>query len=309
MPNGPKLLVIDGNNMSHRMYWAHKELAYSGRCTGLIYGFFRGLISLHKDYPDYFRIVAWDRGYKRRLEESTRAVEEGIIPSAYKANRRAAAEEALLDPEDAKVREEIAEQMDEVKQALNLVRCLQVGIDGVEGDDVAFSYAKQNKANGGDTVVVSSDKDFLQMVDDGIVVYDAMMQDKTTKERFKLEFEFEPEQWVDVGALEGEIGKSKDNIFGVPGWGPKTSHEYVRKYGTVENIIDAIKAKEKRSKKEQVLLENIPRLMLAKSLKRMDYIPNIPKPRVLRNYDQKELEKYFLSFGFASLLRDAWRLV
>jgi DNA polymerase-1 len=309
----PKLLVIDGNNMSHRMYWAHKELSYNGRCTGLLYGFFRGLIALHKDYPDYFRVIVWDRGYNRRLEESTRAVQDGIVPEAYKQNRRDKAEEAAEDPEAARVREEISEQMDEVKEALNFVRCLQVGIDGTEGDDVAFSYAKQNQANGGDTVIVSSDKDFMQVLDDRICVYDAMKQEKWTKERFKVEFEFDPALWVDVGALEGEEGPTKDNIFGVPGWGPVTACKYVREWGTLEQIIavleNKVKAGSKLAKKEQVLLAHVPRAMLAKSLKRMDNIPNLPKPRVMRKYDVKEVEQYFLTFRFASLLKEAWRLV
>ena len=310
MPDSkPKLLLIDGNNLSHRMYWAHKELSYNGRCTGLIYGFFRALVSLHKDYPDYFRVIAWDRGYDRRLEESTRAVAAGIVPSAYKQNRRDNEAEAMQDPEQARIHEEIHDQMDEMKEALNLVRCLQVGVNGVEGDDIIFSYAKENQANGGHTVIVSSDKDFMQVLSDSIVVYDAMKQEHWTRERFKLEFQFEPERWVDVGALEGEEGPTKDNIIGVEGWGPVTACKYVREFGCLEQIIEAVQAKPKKSKKEQVLLNSIPRAMLAKSLKRMDMIPNLPRTRVLKHYDAKDLEKYFLEFRFASMMKDIWRLI
>jgi hypothetical protein len=99
----------------------------------LLFGFLRALISLHKSYPDFFRVIVWDQGYDRRLAESEKAVADGIIPSAYKANRRQAEEE--MSPEDRQVREEIHEQMDEVKEALNLVRCLQVGVKGVEGEE------------------------------------------------------------------------------------------------------------------------------------------------------------------------------
>jgi DNA polymerase-1 len=310
MPDGkPKLLLIDGNNLSHRSYWAHKELSYNGRCTGLLYGFFRALISLHKEFPDHFRVIAWDRGYQRRLDESTKAVEAGLIPSAYKANRRSTAELSAQDPDKAQILEEIHEQMDEMKDALNLVRCLQVGIDGAEGDDVIYTYAKQNQANGGDTVIVSSDHDFMQVIDDNVIVYDAMKQERWTKERFKLEFQFDPSLWVDLGALEGEQGPTKDNIFGCEGWGPVTSCKYVREHGSLENIIEAIKAKPKKSKKEQVLLDSIPRVMLAKSLKQMDILPYVPKPRVLKTYDPKELEKYFITFRFVSILKDVWRLI
>lgn len=205
MSNGvPKLLILDGNNLSHRAYWAHKELSYNGRCTGLLFGFFKALVSLHKSYPDYFRVVVWDRGYTRRLEESTKAVEAGIIPMAYKANRRQAEEE--MSPDEREAREEIHEQMDEVKSALEFVRCLQVSIEGVEGDDLAYSYARQAQADGGDAVIVSSDLDFMQVLDDHIAVFDAMKQEKWTKERFQIEFCFDPVLWVDKGALEGEEG-------------------------------------------------------------------------------------------------------
>jgi DNA polymerase-1 len=250
--------------------------------------------------------VVWDQGYDRRLAESQAGVEAGIIPSAYKENRRQA--EAELSPEDFKAREEIREQMDEVKEALDLIRCLQVGVKGVEGDDLAFSYAKQAQAYGGDAVIVSSDQDFFQAIDDNIVVFDAMKNERWTKERFLVEFCFDPALWVDVGALAGEVGATKDNIHGVEGWGPVTACKYVREFGTVENIIEAIKAKPKQGKKEQKLLSSIPRVLLAKSLKRMDVIPNIPRPRVLKKYDDKELERYFLNFRFASLLKEIWRL-
>jgi len=308
MPDGvPKLLIIDGNNLSWRSYYAHKELSYGGRCTGLLFGFFKALISLHKSYPDYFRIVVWDRGYARRLEESTKAVEAGIIPMAYKANRRQA--EAEMSAEDRKVHEEVHEQMDEMKEALELVRCLQVAVEGVEGDDLAYTYAKQAQADGGEAVIISSDQDFFQALDERIAIYDAMKQEKWSKERFQVEFCFDPELWVDVGALEGEEGPTKDGIYGVPGWGPVTACKYVKEFGTVEKILEAVKAKKKLGKKEQTLLNNIPRAMLAKSLKRMDFIPNLPRPRVLKKYDSAELERYFLTFRFASLLKETWRLV
>jgi DNA polymerase-1 len=270
----------------------------------LLYGFFRSLVAMHKTYPDYFRVIAWDRGYARRLEESKRAMEAGVIPSEYKATRREA-----KTPEEEEVREAIHEQMDEVKEGLDLVKCLQVGVEGCEADDIIFTYAKQNQANGGTSVIVSSDKDFMQAIDHNIFIYDAMKQETWTLERFRVEFEFEPALWVDVGALEGEMGPTKDNIHGVDGWGPVTAVKYVRQYGTVEQIIEAVRAKPKKSKKEQVLLDSVPRVMLAKSLKRMDMLPFLPKPRVLHPCDQKEVERYFLSFGFASLLKEAWRLV
>jgi 5'-3' exonuclease len=130
-----------------------------------------------------------------------------------------------------------------------------------------------------------------------------------TKERFELEFNYAPELWLDKGAIEGEVGPSKDNIFGVDGWGPKTANQYVAEYGDCDAIRDAILAKKKIGKREQTYLDQHERLVLAKSLKRMDIIPNVPRPRFMAPLTEKELRNYFLKFGFASILKDTWRLI
>jgi len=307
MSKGPKLLLIDGNNMAHRVYWTNKELSHQGRSTGLIYGFFKQLVSLHKHWEDYFRIIVWDGGYERRLRESEEAVKQGLIPSAYKATRHKNEED--MDADELQKLEDIHEQIAVVREGLKLTRCLQVRMEGVEADDILYSYAKHNLKWNGDSIIVSSDQDFYQALDDGIRIYDAMKKEIWTKERFTVEMGFDPELWVDAGAIMGEVGASKDNIHGVDGWGPVTAVKYVRKYGDVDAIIAALQEKKKRGKREETFLNSIPRLRLAKSLKAMDDIPDLPKPRVLRRLTKEELEKFFLKFGFASLLKDIWRLI
>lgn len=314
MLNGPKLLLVDGNNMAHRVFWAQRKrkpdgstvsgLSHKGKEVDLVYGFFRQLIHLHKKYPSHFRIIVWDGGYTRRLDESMKAVEAGIIPSAYKQPRKEAQEEKRNDPEQISLRE----QMVEVKFGLDLVRCLQVVVPGCEADDVIYTYARTYAEWNADCVIVSTDKDFMQVLDDNTVVYDAMKKELWTKERFSLEFGFAPHLWVDYGALMGEEGASKDNIFGVDGWGPKTASDYVTELGGIDAIIAHIQSKDKRSKKEQTLLDQIPRLRLAKSLKRMDILPEVPKPRCPPR-DEDTLKKFFLEWGFASILKEASRLI
>jgi len=313
MPDGPKLLLIDGNNMCHRVFWAKRKgkggnaglLSYKGREVDVLYGFFRQLIHLNKKYPDYFPVVAWDRGYARRLAESQAAVEQGIVPSAYKQPRKEAQEEKKDDEEY----QSLMEQMEQVADSLKFVKCLQVAMDGFEADDIIFTYARTYADWGGKSVVVSTDKDFFQVIDDSTVIYDAMRKEVWTRERFEMEFGFPPHLWVDAGAIMGEVGKSKDNIFGVDGWGPKTAYAYVREHGNVDAIIAALQEKKKRGKREETFLEQIPRLRLAKSLKQMDIIPNVPKPRVLRHTSEEELKQFFIDWGFVSLMKEAVRLV
>lgn len=296
MPDAPKLLLIDGNNMCHRVFWAQQNLSYKGRAVNVLYGFFKQLISLHKQYPEHFRVIAWDRGYARRLEESQKGVEAGIIPTAYKANRDRDREEL----------ESLFVQMEEVQYGLTFVRCLQVSLDGIEADDIINSYARTYQKWGWQSVIVSSDNDFYQVLGPGVSIFDPMKKEVWTEERFRIEVGYDSSLWVDAGAI---MGDSSDNIHGVDGWGPVTTNKYISEYGDVDAIIRAIQAKEKRSKKEQVFLDSLPKLRLAKSLKKMDFIPSVPKPKVCKAYDPKELEKYFLSWGFASLLKEIVRLV
>ena len=301
MPEGgPKLLLVDGNNMCHRVFWTHQGLSYKGTATGVLYGFFRQLVHLHKNYPEHFRVVAWDGGYARRLDESTKAVAAGVVPSAYKENRKD------KTPEEQEDLECVFEQMDQLRDALELVKCVQVRREGVEADDIINTYADYAAKWGGEAVVVSSDHDFYQVLKPGVKVYDAMKDETWTEERFSKEFGFGPSMWVDVGGIMGDKG---DNIFGVEGWGPVTTYKYVREYGGMDAVIAAVSAKAKKNKKEQAMVDSVPRMVLARSLKKMDAVPELPRPRIMEPRDPKALEKYFLEHGFASLLKEVRRLV
>ncbi len=309
MSDGPKLLLIDANNMCHRVFWAQRgrqkkgpTLTCRGKGVDVLYGFFRQLIHLHKKFPDYFRVIAWDKGYARRLAESEEGVKKGLIPSAYKSTRE-------HDTDDY---EELHVQMDQLRhEALPLVRCVQSAVDGTEADDIINTYAKTYPPRGVECVVVSTDKDFFQVLADGVTIYDAMRKETWTRERFTLEFGFDPSLWVDAGAIMGEVGKSKDNIYGVDGWGPKTTFQYVREHGDAEAIKAAIEAvpEKKRKKREHKFLEQAERLELARSLKRMDVLPKVPKPRVCVPLSEEILKKFFIDWKFVSLMKDAWRLV
>ena len=302
MPNGgPKLLLVDGNNMAHRVFWTHQELQYKGRHTGLLFGFFRQLIFLRKKFPDYFLIVTWDGGYDRRKAESQAGVAAGIIPEYYKEAREKMKEAA--DPKKQEEMEALTVQMEQLKdEALPLARCLQAYVKGVEGDDLVYTYCKYVHKWQGSAVAVSSDQDFYQLLGIGpeITVFDAMKDETWTQERASMEFGFPASLWVDFCAITGDKG---DNIFGCDGWGPKTAGDYIRKYGSIENILAAIQALPKKGKKEQKLLDSVPRVELARSLKRMDEIPNIPMPRCAPR-DYQGLYDKFLELGFMSLLRD-----
>jgi len=289
-----KVLLIDGNNLAHRVHWTHKHLTCDDMPVSLLYGFFRSLVSFKKKFPAHLCVVVWDGGYKRREAESKKAVNEGIIPSGYKENRE---EEPPPEVED------LFKQMPLLKEALKLVRVLQVRVDGVEADDIINTYAQQN--NGGETVIVTSDQDFYQLLSDSVIIFDAMKNNYWTKESFVDTYGFDPKLWVDCGAL---MGDSSDNIHGVPGIGEKWATKFVKQFGDIDGVLKGLAEKKKRGKKEQAVLDNEPRLRLAKSLKKMDEIDNLPAFRC-RPREKGPLLEWFSRLRFESLKMDAWRLV
>ena len=303
MSDGPKLLLVDGANLCFREFFSKKNLSHKGKAVDVLYGVFKSLVSCHKKWPEHFRIVCWEGGYARRLAESEAAVEAGLIPSSYKQPRR----ELSAEPEKAAERESLFEQMEQLELLLGRTKTMQSRIDGYEADDVIHSYADWVARHDGEAVIISSDQDFYQCLRPNVQVFDARAKELWTFERFEKEFTFSPELWVDKGAIEGEIGPSKDNIFGVEGWGPVNACKYVCEFGDIDAIREALLEKKKRGKREDTYIAQEERLRLAKSLKRMDVIPDLSMPRVLRNIEKADVEKMFLEYGFASLLKESWR--
>lgn len=290
-----RYLIIDGNNMCFRVHWTHRQLSYDGLPVSVLYGFFRSLIALAKQYGGHNFVIAWDSKSTRRINEADSGVEEGLIPSGYKAHRDTVSEDIVM----------IQDQLGELKNALDMVRVFQAVKEGYEADDIIHTYAKMNQEAGGKTLIVTSDKDFFQILGDRIEMFDALKKQLWTRERFVEEYGVDPELWVDVGAIAGD---TSDNIHGVEGWGEKTALKYVKKYGTVDQITDALIAKKKRGKKEQKLLDSKDRLALALSLKKMDIVPDLPKPWYAGDYNKDMIHNWMAERRFSSLLDDAWRL-
>lgn len=285
-------VLIDGSNLCHRVFWANMGLSYKDNPVGAIYGFFKSLIALKIKYPCANFIITWDRKSVRRKIIAAEAIEKGLITRDYKENRKERYEEQKDKFES------LYEQMDRIIEGLALVNCLSLKVDHEEADDIIYTYCKTIE---GKKVIVSSDNDFYQCLEDeNVIIFDAMKKQTWNKEVFELEFGFRPELWVDAGAI---IGDKSDEIQGLNGWGKKTTFKYVAEFGTIERITSAIKEKEKKSKLEEKFIENAELLSYAKRLKQMYMLDNLP----VFNGEKKPidgLKQYFMNFGFASLLKD-----
>jgi 5'-3' exonuclease len=223
-----KYLIIDGNNLAIRSAFANEELSsQNGIPTGVHYGVFQSLITLREKFPSHQMLVVWDGKSKRRMEESTEGVSKGLIKSAYKENRdRDDQPQPLLD---------FYEQAPFLKKGIDQTGIPQIRIHSFEADDIAASYAKQLD---GEVVLVTSDKDYYQLLSEDIMVWDGMKDKMITETVFKEKYGITPEQHIDVGALMGDSG---DNIFGIPGWGEKTALKAIQEHGSWEAVIDHLK--------------------------------------------------------------------
>lgn len=281
----PVVALVDGNNYIYRAFYAIPQLTNSrGFPTNAIYGFTNMLLKLLRDLqPDYV-IVAFDvKGATMRHEEF----------ADYKANRKPM-------PDD------LIPQIPFIK---DVVRGLSITIlekQGVEADDIIGTLAAKAGELGWRTVLVSGDKDLMQLIDENVTMIDTM-KDKTydvaaVRERFGVN----PDKVTEILGL---MGDTSDNIPGVPGIGPKTAQRLIEEYGSVEEVIRNtenlrnVKLRESfRKNAEQA------RMSRQLALIRKDIELNLNWEDARRREPDKEmLLRLFSEFEFSSLLQELKR--
>jgi DNA polymerase-1 len=216
MSSAPRLFLIDGSSQMYRAYHAMRGSGLSGpggRTTHAVYIFVTMLRKLMQDYPPEYIAASFDLpGPTFRSEMAT----------DYKANR------SPMPPD-------LAEQIPWVHEACEAMGVPILTSQRYEADDVIGTLAQQAADAGFEVAIVTGDKDFFQLVHDGIKVYnpkdDGTWFDASgVKEKFGVT----PEQVVDVLAL---MGDSIDNIKGVPGIGEKGARDLIASYGSLEALL------------------------------------------------------------------------
>ncbi len=247
--NKETLFLIDGSGFIFRAYHALPPLTRSdGTPVGAVLGFTNMLVKILTEMNAHYLAVIFDAGRRTFRNE--------IYP-AYKENRRET-------PDD------LIPQFSLIRQA-----CTAFGVpifekEGFEADDIIASYTGVEE--GRDIIIVSSDKDLMQLVSDKVKLYDPIKNKLIDQEGVREKFEVGPEQVVDVQALAGD---SSDNIPGVPGIGIKTASALIREFGTLENLLrkaDTIK----QEKRRQALLNFADQAHLSKKLVSLNKeVPNL----------------------------------
>lgn len=214
------MIAIDGNSLLHRAFYAMPLLSNKkGVYTNAIFGFMNMLIRLKKDYEPCSLILAFDRKAPTFRHKSYKD---------YKATRQ-------------KAPEELVPQFDLIKDLARLLEIPTYELDGYEADDILGSLAKVADDNKQPLMIVTGDKDELQLVSDYTSVLLTIRGISETKRYDKQllmdEYGLTPEQFVD---MKGLMGDSSDNIPGVKGIGQKTAIKLLKEYGSLENVLDNI---------------------------------------------------------------------
>src|SRR5262245_3622081 len=215
-----RLFLIDGSSQMYRAYHAPVRTAEGGflrnaqgRPTNAVYIFVTMLRKLMADHRPEYIAASFDLPGRTFRDD---------LVSDYKANR-------------APMPDELAEQIPMVHAACEALGVPILTSERYEADDVIGTLAEKASAAGFDIAIVTGDKDFFQLVRDGIKVYNPKEEGTWydaagVKEKFGVE----PGQVVDVLAL---MGDTIDNIKGVPGIGDKGARELIAQYGTLENLL------------------------------------------------------------------------
>ncbi len=282
-----KLLILDGNSVINRAYFGVKPLTNrEGLYTHAIYGFLNILERMEKEEQPDAVCVAFD------LHGPTF---RHLQYDGYKATRHG-------------MPEELAMQMPVMKEVLSAMNIHVYACQGWEADDVIGTVGRICSNNDWECVVVTGDRDSLQLIDQNVHVKLVISKPGQTtatlytEEKFREEYGFEPKRLVDLKAL---MGDSSDNIPGVAGVGPKTATDLLLKFGTLDgvyaNLQDASikpKLREKLEKdKENAYLSY--ELATIVSEAPIDFAP---KDAIIRPYNKPELYALFQKLEFVKLI-------
>ncbi len=214
-----KLYVIDAFGLIYRSYFAfiNRPLRDNdGKNVSALFGFYSTLLKIIREYPHDFLVVALDSRTPTFRHE---------LYKEYKANRDAA-------PED------LHEQIPRILEILDAANIPHIRVDGWEADDIIASVARSATELEIDTVMVTGDKDLLQLVSNHVTALRPPRKNEKSYREIGLQEVFEElqihsTQIVDYLSL---IGDSSDNVPGVSGIGPKGAVKLLNEYGTLDNI-------------------------------------------------------------------------
>jgi DNA polymerase-1 len=279
------LVLLDGHSLAYRAFFALPGdlQTTTGQLTNVVYGFTTMLVKLFGDFSPDRIAVCFDLG---------RPAYRHDVYDGYKANRR-------TTPDD------FSSQMPLVREVLASLRIPVVEVAGYEADDLIATLVREAREEQLPVLVVTGDRDNLQLIDDAAEVRvmmtrrgitdTAIYDEAAVQERYGVP----PGRYIDVAALRGD---PSDNLPGVPGVGDKTATKLVQTYGTAEEVV--AHAAEQRGKLKENLLAHGDDVLRNKQLMRLrDDVPLPVGVRDLRMgaWDRAEIHRLFDTLEFHPL--------
>ncbi|NKB78008.1 MAG: DNA polymerase I [Gammaproteobacteria bacterium] len=278
-----EIILIDGSSFLFRAYHAMGREALmtsDGRMTQAIFGMVNMLRSLLKEcQPSHIAVVMDAKGKTFRHD----------MYDQYKANRPPM-------PDD------LREQLQYLKKIIPAMGLPLVSVCGVEADDVIGTLSKTAIADGFRVMIVSSDKDLTQLVNNKVEMVDTMKNIRLDPQGVLDKFGVVPDQIIEYLAL---VGDTADNIPGVPKVGPKTAVKWLNEYGSLDGIVE--NASSIKGKVGEYLRENLEQLALSKKLTTIKCDVELdcePEELVLGAPDYSALTAYYSDLEFKSWLKE-----
>jgi len=281
----PHLYLVDGSSYIFRAYHRLPPLTNKhGQPAGAIYGYTTMLWKLagdlsRADGPTHMAVIL----------DASETTFRNTMYDQYKAHRPP-------PPDD------LVSQFPIIRDATRAFSIPCIEEAGLEADDIIACYVTAAKAAGWKTTIVSSDKDLMQLVEDGQVdMLDTMNDRRIDRAYVEQKFGVGPELVGDVLAL---MGDSVDNVPGVPGVGPKTATQLIQQFGSLEAVL-ASTDQITRPKLKQNLIEHADNARLSRELVRLVCGAKLPEPLEaleLKNIPVEPLQAFLEHHGFKSLL-------
>ena len=286
--SGSHLHLIDGSHYIFRAYHALPPLTRKsdGLPVGAVSGFcnmlFRYVTESHGPHAPTHVAVIFDKGSHTFRNE---------IYNQYKANRD-------------EMPEDLRPQIPLTRDATRAFSIACKEVEGFEADDIIATLACKARDAGGRVTIIGSDKDLMQLVGDGIEMFDAMKNVRIDHDGVLKKFGVNPKKVVDVQALAGD---SIDNVPGAPGIGIKTAALLINEFGNIESLLD--RANEiKQPKRRQTLLENRAQIELSKQLVQLECNMSLDftlEDLEFQKTDQEKLLTFLSKMEFQTLKRRA----
>src|SRR5271166_2552516 len=287
---GDHVFLVDGSSYIFRAYWQsmNQDAKYNRRSDGLPTGAVRMFCIM------LWRILAEMKPEERPthlavvFDKSERTFRTELYPD-YKAHRP--------DPPD-----DLRPQFPLIRDAVRAFDLPSIEMAGFEADDLIATYVREAREVGATVTIVASDKDLMQLVGDGVVMYDTMKDRYIGIPEVIEKFGVPPNKVIEVQAL---IGDSTDNVPGVPGIGPKTAAQLIGEYGDLETLL--LRASEiKQEKRRQALIDNAEQARLSKRLVTLDDKVKLDVPLTdlaVHEPDYKRLLAFLKAMEFTVLTR------